>query len=601
MSDWLTADPTLQATVLRDLAPDLTAGAEALLRRVAAAAGRVGELSWLADRHAPTLRTHDPLGERIDEVYYHPAHRELDRLAAEELRLVAMKYDGAPLDLPRPAPQTLGFAALYLFAQGETGVALALAGTDAAARLVSRFGDEGLRRDLLPRLCGQAAPRAGGAVLLNERAGGSDLQGTQARARRDGNGWRLDGDKWFCTAPDAGVLLVLARIEEGSPADRRDASPSGRKEGSPASTSRKEGPADRRDASPSGRKEGGLGLFAVEPLLPDGSRNGLTIHRLKDKLGVRSVAAGEVSLRGAWARLLGAPEDCGRWLPELCGTLRLHGAVLAVALMRRSLSEGLGWLAARQAAGRPLLEAPLSIESLADLAAETQGALHLTFDAVRRLGLHDEGAATAIDDKVLRLLLPLCKYYTARLAVWAASEAMELQGGNGYVEEFVTPRLLRDAQALPLWQGPTNVCVLEALRALGRPGHAEAILHEAERKLVAVTSPRLRPLSEIARRHLKRLERGLAQLTAGSAEVLEHHGRQLTDALVQGYEVALALSESDRLDEQGDGGRDFLVAERLVQRHLDRPPIEALGPRHIDPLRLQVLLGERPAPVSEVA
>ncbi|MCS6912858.1 MAG: acyl-CoA dehydrogenase family protein [Myxococcales bacterium] len=566
MSDWFTTDRTLQATLRRDLDPEWLPHAEALLHRVAdVAQGRVNELAWLADRHGPVLRTHDPLGERIDEVVYHPAYRDLERIAYDELQLVGMRYDGTDANLPGPAPQSLAWAALYLFAQGEVGLSLGLMLTDLVARLVLRYADEGLRRDLLPRLCARRGlPHTSGALLLNERLGGSDLQATQTTAVRDGSGWRLLGDKWHCSNVDAGVVLVLARV--GGP----------------------DGP-------------GGLGLFAVEPFLPDGRRNGLTIHRLKDKLGLRSLATGEVSFHGAWARMVAAPEEATRWLPEMLTSLRLGCAVLAVAIVRRALFEGLGWLAARQARGRSLLPEPLAIESLADLSAEGQGAFHLVFDAVRRLGLADLGAATSVDLRVLRLLALLCKYYTAKLAVWAASEGIELQGGNGYSEEFVTPRLLRDAQALPLLESPTNVCVLEALRALGRPGQGEALLHEAERKLVSVTAPKLRPLVEIVRRHLGRLERGMAQLFACSAEVAAHNGRLLTDALVQGWQVALALSEAERLDEEGAGGRDFLVAERLIARHIDRPALEALGPRHIDPLRLQVLLGERVAPVAEVA
>jgi hypothetical protein len=244
---------------------------------------------------------------------------------------------------------------------------------------------------------------------------------------------------------------------------------------------------------------------------------------------------------------------------------------------------------------------PLAIEGLADLAVEASGAFHLVFDAVRRLDRVDEGAATATDQKVLRLLVPLCKYYTTGISVWAASAAMELCGGNGYIEEFVTPRLSRDAHALPLLWGPTNRCVLDALRALRKAGGMEAILAEAERKVIAVSTAKLRPLVEETRRHLDRVGDGMARLLACGSEILEHHGRLITDALVQGYQVALALSEADRLEEQGQGGRDFLVAERLLSRHLDRPLLHTVGPRHIDALRLQVLLGERMARIAEVA
>jgi alkylation response protein AidB-like acyl-CoA dehydrogenase len=579
MSDWFSADATLSAIVARDVDGPWAQGAPAFLSELAhVAQARVAPLSWLADRHPPTLRTHDPFGERIDEIVYHPAYRELQRIAYDELGLVAMRHDGASFDMPAPAPQTLAFAATFLFAQAEAGVLSPICTTDGVARVIARFGDDALRRDLLPRLCARGPARVTGAVFATERAGGSDLALCQAVATRDGSGFRLSGDKWFCSNVDAGVILTLARCPppEGTPTGAADEAPSG---------------------------TAALGLFVVEPLLPDGRRNGLTIHRLKDKLGVRSMPTGEVSFHGAWARLVGhGPPDQGfQCMAELINVARLHNAVVSVALMRRALTECLGWVSSRQAFGRKVVDHPLAIENLADLAAETQGATHLVFDAVRRLGRKDQGAATTTDERVLRLLTPLCKYYTAKLAVWAASEGLELCGGNGYIEEFVTPRLLRDAQVLPIWEGTTNLCVLDALRALRKGGTAEALFSEAERKMISVRGPRLRPLAEGVRRHLDRLSRSLARLSSFSSEVLLHHARPLTDAIVQAFEVALAIQEADRLDEVGQGGRDFLVAERLLSRHLERPSLETVGPRHVDPLRLQVLLGERRATVAEVA
>lgn len=575
MSDWFSADATLSAIVARDVEGPWAQGAPAFLSGLAQIAhARVAPLSWLADRHPPTLRTHDPLGERIDEIVYHPAYRELEHIAYDELGLVAMRHDGASFDMDAPAPQTLSFAATYLFAQAEIGLLSPVCMTDGVARVIARFGDDALRRDLLPRLCARGPARITGALFATERSGGSDLAQCQAVATRDGSGFRLSGDKWFCSNVDAGVILTLARC-----------------------------PLPEDQGAPVLEGTAGLGLFVVEPLLPDGRRNGLTIHRLKDKLGVRSMPTGEVSFHGAWARLVGAgpPHQGLQCLTELLNVSRLHNAVVSVALMRRALTECLGWVSARQAFGRKILDHPLAIEDLADLAAETQGATHLVFDAVRRLGRKDQGAATTTDERALRLLVPLCKYYTAKLAVWAASEGLELCGGNGYIEEFVTPRLLRDAQVLPIWEGTTNLCVLDALRALRKGGTAEALFSEAERKMVSVSGPRLRPLAEGVRRHLDRLSRSLARLSSLSAEVLLHHARPLTDAMVQAFQVALSIHEADRLDEIGQGGRDFLVAERLLSRHLERPSLETVGPRHVDPLRLQVLLGQRMATVAEVA
>lgn len=596
--DWFLADTTLQTTLARDLSGAYAEAAPHLLSQVAQAARqRLAPLSWLADRHPPQLRTHDPFGERIDEVVYHPSQREGARLCFGELGLLAMKYDG--LASPdEPAPQLVSFAAAYLLAQADAAGCAALALSDTVARVVSRYGDESLRRDLLPRLCARGeATRCGGGLFLTERGAGSDLGQVQTVAVRDGNGFRLTGDKWFCAGVDAGVILVLARLS------------------GPGAGLAGSAPGQASDEIVGTR---GLGLFALTPHLPDGRRNGLTVHRLKETLGLRSLPIGEVSLSGAWARPVGVfgggaasggpgatvSGQAGQGfkpVTEILNLARIYSAVIAVGLMRRCLSESLGWLSARQVFRRRAVDQPLAIEAVADLAAETSGAFHLAFDIVGRLGLADSGAATVTDRRVLRLLTPLAKAYTARLSVWAAAEALELHGGNGYVEEFVAPRLLRDAQALPIFAGTGSLCVLDGLRALARGGVAEALFREAERKLVAITHPKLRKLAETTRRHLDRVERSLQRLWGFSQEVLQHHARAVLDALVQSYQVALALSESDRLDEHGQGGRDYLVAERLLTRHLERPSLETVGPWHVDPLRLQVLLGERPARVAEVA
>lgn len=611
--DWFHADTTLQTTLARDLSGAFAEVAPHLLGALAQAGRqRIAPLSWLADRHPPQLRTHDPFGERIDEVVYHPSQRELARLCFCDLGLLAMKYEGfggvapalagdspdlqAELAEEGAAPQLLSFAAAYVLAQADAGQCAALALADATARVISRYGDDALRRDLLPLLCARGeATRVGGGLFLTERGAGSDLGQVQTQAVRDGSGYRLSGDKWFCAGVDAGVILALARVV---------------------------GPGVSEDST--GTR--GLGLFALTPHLPDGRRNGIVIHRLKETLGLRGLPIGEVSLSGAWARAVGpvgglpgghSPASSSgvtgsspgspalgqgfKPVTEILNLSRIYSSVIAVGLLRRALFESLGWLSARTVFRRRAVDQPLAIETVADLAAECSGAFLLTFDLVGRLSQADSGAATVTDRRVLRLLTPLTKAYTARLAVWGTSQSLELHGGNGYVEEFAAPRLLRDAQALPLFAGTSNICVLDGLRALQRAGVAEALFREAERKLVAITHPKLRKLAEATRRHLDRVERSLQRLWGFSQEVLQHHARAVLDALVQSYQVALALSESDRLDEHGQGGRDYLVAERLLTRHLERPSLETVGPWHIDPLRLQVLLGERPARVAEVA
>jgi hypothetical protein len=146
---------------------------------------------------------------------------------------------------------------------------------------------------------------------------------------------------------------------------------------------------------------------------------------------------------------------------------RTWNTIGAVASMARAISLARDYARRRQAFGRPLLQQPLHAQTLADMQAEFEGAFALAFEVAHLLGRVEQAVATPQEAASLRLLTPLVKLWTGKMAVNLCSEALECFGGAGYIEDTGLPQLLRDAQVYAIWEGTTNVLSLDSLRALG--------------------------------------------------------------------------------------------------------------------------------------
>ncbi|HWH08694.1 MAG TPA: acyl-CoA dehydrogenase family protein [Candidatus Thermoplasmatota archaeon] len=410
--DWLADDPLLRRLLAERLPARSWAALEPRLARLGRAAPReVDPLARLADASPPVLA-----GEGIA---FHPAYARLQALARRHRVFTDAWHGGTRLS---------SLALGYLYSQAECGYFCPACMTDGAAVVLARRpGFE----DVVARLVRDEPEGAlEGAMFLTETTGGSDVGTTSTTAAPRGDGWALTGDKWFCSNANAGAILTLARMPGGEPGTR------------------------------------GLGLFLLEQPNP-----GLRFVRLKDKLGVRSMATGEGELRGAPARLVAGAGEGFKAMAEMVNLSRLYNAVASVAIARRALREGQKNGAWRVAFGRRLQDHPLYARAVAALAVDVKGALLVTLDAAHA---HDRG-----DHALVRALTPPAKAVTARLAVRAASEACEMLGGNGYVQPWVTERLLRDAQVLPIWEGTTNVQALDFLRACRREGAVETLVRAA--------------------------------------------------------------------------------------------------------------------------
>ncbi len=405
-------------------------------------------LEWgrLANEHPPILRTHDRYGERVDEIEFHPAWDSLLRLGLEA-RVQSLPWiDG------RPGAHVARAALFMLLGQVEAGVGCPLSMTFASVPAVRAEPD--LAAEWIPRLtsgdalCGMA---------MTERQGGSDVRANETTARPDGDGWVLDGHKWFCSAPQSEAFLALAQAPAG------------------------------------------LSCFLLERPQP-----GFRIERLKDKLGNRSNASAEIALEGAVARLVGEEGRGVRTILEMVNHTRLDCVLGSAALMRRAVAEATHHTAHRAAFGRLLAEQPLMRNVLADLCVESEAA---TVTALRLARAYDEA-----DGPFRRLATAVAKFWVCKRTPALVAEALECLGGNGYVEESQLPRLFRESPVNSIWEGSGNVNALDVLRALARePETADAFL--AEVQLAAGADARLDA-------SIGRLERELAAPEEQSARRL---------------------------------------------------------------------------------
>src|SRR5438132_1654831 len=544
--NFYTADPDLSYHMRQSLSTEDFERAQGILSRMGEVASqRMDELAQVANRQGPVLIQYDKRGQRIDRVVFHPAYHELERIAYEDFAIAACTHREGALGWPGKVPQQVKFALGYLGMQAEAGVFCPVSMTDALARVLERHASEPFRRRFLPALTAMKMDELKqGAMFLTEKQGGSDgvLTATIARPRTDEQladdtlqpQWELWGDKWFCSNVSADLILTLAR-PEGAPAGTR-----------------------------------GLGLFLVPRMLDDGTRNAYTINRLKDKLGTRSLATGEVTLHGAQAYLVGHLGRGFVQMTEMINLTRIWAAFGSLAAMRRSFLEALTYTRGRIAFGRPLAEHPLMRRQLVDLLIEVEGCAALAFETTAVLERVDRHGVEE-DRRLLRILTPLCKYYIPKRGEYVTLEALEMRGGNGYVEDWVNPRLLRDAIVNVVWEGSSNVIVLDVLRVIEREGAEAALYHMLHTRLQSLQHPVVVPVAQQVLTLVSQLAKRLQELTSLYHESAQLPMRGLVERLTQLTIVTLLLEQAqDELlrDSAGTGKRKWLIALLYLHRHV---------------------------------
>src|SRR6185437_8037701 len=556
------ADPAL-ADLLRLHLPDpLFRHIEPHLDRLGAlAGGHLDECARLADRHPPVLHQRDRFGSDTQHIEYHPAYRELEKAAFGEFGIHAMSVRKGILGWPDKYPVVAKHAFTFLFNQAEFGLGCPINVTDGCAKLLANFGSEELKTKYLDGLTQTDMGKlTQGGQFMTEKEGGSDVGTLTTRAVHEGDHWRLHGEKWFCSNADAKVVMLLARPEGAGPGTR------------------------------------GVGLFLMPRFLDDGSQNHYRIVRLKDKLGTRSMASGEIKLEGAIAYAVGKLDRGFVQMAEMVNSSRLSNGVKSTALMRRAYHDAMTVAKNRVVFGNRIIDLPLGRRQLLKIMLATEQALSMSFltaDALDRAEAGSQDAAA-----LLRILTPTLKFRATRDARKVCGDALEMRGGIGYVEEFATARLLRDAHLGSIWEGTGNIVAIDALkRAVGRHGADAALAADLHARLddsANVPQAWRRRLGDLADRAI-----GFAREVAARSDN-EGDARRATSLL---YHVASAVAlawEGGRIHEMRGDARRLLLSRMVIDHR-----VSASDPFRLteNPLQRTItghLLGERAVRIAEV-
>lgn len=441
-----------------------------------------------ANRFPPELHAFDRHGRRLDEVDYHPAYHALMDLA------IGGGWHAVAWEREHDGGHQAHAAGLYLLTQAEPGFCCPITMTHAAMPVLRHLPDSD---DWQARLLGRNYdPSAIPAwqkttntfgMAMTEKQGGSDVRRNTTRARPvvssgGGEWYRLDGHKWFCSAPMSDAFLTLAQTDDG------------------------------------------LSCFLAPRFTPEGQRNAIEIQRLKDKCGNRANASAEIEYVGAWAQLVGEPGRGVVAILEMVQQTRLDAATAPAGMMRQALREVWRHVQGRTVFDRRLADQPLMQRVVADLAIETEASLLLAMRGARSMD-------RAIDDDheaaLARLIPTLAKFWHNKRGPAFMAEAMECLGGVGYVEETPLARLYREAPVNSIWEGSGNVICLDVLRILERhPASIAALKQELDQ------ARGVHPAFDAA---VEALLRSLSQ----SREALQANARWLTQRMAQTLQAAL--------------------------------------------------------------
>jgi acyl-CoA dehydrogenase len=535
--NWYRTDPTLQFTMAYYLEPSELEFADRHLTRMGEVmGGPVARWAEETDRTPPRLERYDRWGHDVSRVVMPTSFVESKRTILDAQRSIRDEAAAAGTS----SAMTL-FASNYLLNQADIGMGCALGtGGGMVQSLVAAYAPPDVRDHVLAKFA-SGEWQGETAQLLTERTGGSDLGALESTATRDGDVWLLNGFKWFASNCNGEAFVVLAKPD-----------------GAPDSTR-------------------GVATFLVLRTRRDGSRNGVRVRRLKDKLGTRSVASGEVEFVDAEAFLLsgepsgGAGPADGKGIArmmELTNAARLGIALFALGNARRALVEALCYARKRRAFGDALIDKPLMRRKLAEMIVDVEAAQALVFDGT---GFANHRQPRRIRQ---RIAVPVTKLKVCRLGITMASDAIEIHGGNGYVETWPVARLLRDAQVNTIWEGPDNILCLDVRRGIERMQADEPLLARL-RDAVSVSDGD--EATDLVSRSIEDLEAAITAWTKLEGAVAESRLYPLAQFMGDVYAGALLTEQAAWERATRHSERKALVARLYAQRYLaPRGPLRGI-------------------------
>jgi alkylation response protein AidB-like acyl-CoA dehydrogenase len=502
-------DPNLSFILKKYLEEDFFKWAEEELTSFGELCGtEIDQRAVHTDREGqPRLIKFDQYGEDISHVWVNEGYKKTVE-QTYQVGIVGYVHKEIP-ELNKKGNYLYSYAQGYLLSHSEPGFYCPVTLTMATAYLIDHYADKKLKEKYLPHVISTGEVELyEGATFLTERQGGSDVGANEVQARLEDGHYRIYGEKYFASNAGAcGVAMILARCE----------------------------------GSPKGTK--GLSLFLVPWRTDNGKLNNLEIRRLKDKLGVRAVPSGEVVFHGAEAYLVGEMNKGIYYMMEALNLSRICNAIASAGIMRRAFLEARNYAFSRHTFGGFLADFPMVKESLVKLAVKQEVETSAIFSLVNLFDQVTALAGNKQDEVMTRLLIALLKMESAEQAIHFSHEAIEMFGGNGYIEDFVTPRLLRDAQVLTVWEGTANILGLEVLRLIEK--------YEAHTLFLEVMTDELIQLPERLQAHTAPIQKGMKQLhelisfvSLGNQDTKTYHCKRVAKLMTKIYESLVALQDA---------------------------------------------------------
>lgn len=470
----------------------------------ASAAIVMDQLSLDADQNGPELIKRNNLGETIDEVKFHPSYDSLLQIAIDS-EMFTVKWDETLRNKFQKDLHKLGFSSGYLYAMSEIGQYCPLCMTDGVARLIDLYCDASDKQRLLPTIATKNIEDLyTGAMFLTEKSGGSDVGRNIVRANNiegTDNLYELHGEKWFCSNVNADVIFALARTND----------------------------------EVTGTK--GLSIFLIEKYLPSGEKNKLPIVRLKEKLGVRSMASAECELNGTIAKRIGEEFKGFKIMTDMINLSRLYNSVAALSGARRALIEAYTFNLHRKSFGKQAINHALIRDKFFELGSLNVANFYLTWKAIDSLDKADNGEEHA--KNLSRILTPMVKKWSAEKAVYIVRESMELMGGMGYIEDGVMPKIMRDVMVLPIWEGAGNIMTLDMLRASFKSEGLKAMFSDIQK--IAASS---NEYSDLILSKLKMISSKAETIAGLERDEMELNAKHTFNALTTLYQLAICIEET---------------------------------------------------------
>jgi acyl-CoA dehydrogenase len=510
--NFFTSDTNLQNVLRRYLGDSYESAQVDLTKLGAEVATIMDEAAKIEDRigNHPRLERWSGLGERIEQIEFHPNHDQIGRLV----------WASGIMALQAQAGTSVKQMGLYylLTHNGEGGHLCSLACTSGLIRALQHAASEEVQAKFLPPLLNPNYDQMQhGAQFLTEVQGGSDVGANAVTATPAADGtWRINGEKWFCSNINADQFLMTARANDSD-----------------------------------GTR--GLGLFLVPRKLDDGALNGFYIRRLKDKLGTRTLASAELDFQDAVAYPVGAVERGFKTVVELVlNTSRLMNAIACAGFMRRVYIEAGQYACHRQAFGQAIASFPMVQEAIADIMSATYAATASSFYLAHLLDKIETGQASEQDEKSYRMLVNINKYITSITGSQMIHRGIEVLGGNGAIESFsILPRLYRDMVVLESWEGTHNVLCIQVVRDIARYGVHEAFIADMQTQLATVHHADLATHAEVVWSAIERLLRILSQMAHKGDTFAQAHARRMVDLAAYIAQATLLLVEAQwELDNQ---------------------------------------------------